>query len=396
MRIERCFGFSDLALWVLIPLTVLTFGRAQASSAELNQVSIRMSEADFDRVVIGRGQKSEARAQITVNGGTPQSGFVESRGQSCLIAAKRPCLNLKLETSQAFLGKSGLKGKNFNLVSMWQDRGYFSSRFGFEIFRELEIFEIRNEYTLVMINDRPMGLYLATDKPKKVIARISTDPWIVRRGYRTKIEVVEPSTAISKAEGVKRFQDLYRILEHHSGERLLAELQSRLNLSRYMKWLLVNSLLRNGDYSDEVFFYLDSSDPSRKFDIMPWDFDDLFKAPHESDENLRFKDEIASGLLYGFENPLDQKIYFDPALNRLLHEEAKKLFTSITPELVTKIVDSIASDLIRYGGAEPAVLQNGLQDSYRKAYSTDFFRKNAEMRKIETLKRLEFLKSKTR
>lgn len=369
---------------------------AQAASySGLNHISIKLSEADFQKVIIGRGKKVSAPADIAVNGGAFLKGEIESRGQSCLIAAKRPCLNFKVEKKQAFLGQTGLDGKALSLVSMWQDRGYFSSKLGFEIFRELKIFDIRSEYTLLTINDLPYGLYLVTDKPKKVVAKMTEDAWIGRRGYKTRIEVVEDSKTITKAEGTKRFQDLYKVIATQSGQKLYEELQARMNLERYMQWILINSVLMNGDYADEVFFYIDGADRSRKFDIMPWDFDDLFKPPHPSADNTAHKAEIESGLLYGFENPLDQKLSSDPVLNEALKLEAKKLFAKITPELIGRVIDRIDADLSTYA-AEKSVLEGGVRDSYRKPYTAEFFKKNAEARKTEILKRLAILKARLR
>lgn len=386
--------FPRIAFKVLLMCGLFVASAAQgASYSGLNHISIRLGEAEFKRVIVGRGVKVDAKAEIAVNGGAFIKGEIESRGQSCLIAAKRPCLNIKFENRQKFLGPSGLEGKTLSLVSMWQDRGYFSSKLGFEIFRELGIFDIRSEYTLLTINDRPYGLYLITDKPKKVIERMTDKAWIARRGYRTRIEVVEDSKAVPKAEGVKRFQDLYKVVASQSGQRLYEELQTRMNLERYMHWLLINSVLMNGDFADEVFFYIDGADPSRRFDIMPWDFDDLFKPPHSSAENTAHKSQIENGLLYGFENPLDQKIHSDPVLNAALYLEAKKLLAKLTPELVGRVVDRIRLDLERYG-AEQAVLEGGALDSYRKPYTLDFLKKNADGRKVEILKRLAILKAR--
>ncbi|MBN8540394.1 MAG: CotH kinase family protein [Deltaproteobacteria bacterium] len=359
----------------------------------LNTIKIKMQDADFQKVIVGRGKKVEALAEISFNGGPFQKSEVESRGQSCLTAAKRPCLGIKTENKVQFLGANGLDGKTFNLASMWQDRGFVSSRLGFDMFRALGIFELKSEYVVVWINDLPYGMYLVTEKPKKAIARITDDAWIGRRGYKTRLETVEESKTISEKAAVSQFRSLYKDVANLLGEGLRASIESKLNLKRYMQWLIVNSVMMNGDYADEVFFYIDGKDPKRRFDIMPWDFDDLFKEPHAGPENQARADSIKSGILYGFENPLDVKIADDPLLARLLKEEAREILQKLTPAFVGGVIGQIQRDLVSYS-REPEVLNSGLRDSYRKPYTEKFFVETTARRQAAILNRVELLKSR--
>lgn len=359
----------------------------------LNSIKIKMRDADFQNVVVGRGKKVEAQAEISFNGGPYQKSEVESRGQSCLTVAKRPCLGIKTENKIQFQGVNGLEGKTFNLASMWQDRGFVSSRLGFDMFRALGIFDLKSEYVVVWINELPYGLYLATEKPKKAIARITDDAWIGRRGYKTRLETVEQSKSISEKSAVAQFRSLYKDVSLLSGEALRVSLESKINLKRYMQWLIVNSVMLNGDYADEVFFYIDGKDPKRRFEIMPWDFDDLFKEPHAGPENLARADSIKTGILYGFENPLDVKIADDPVLSRMLRSEAREILSKISPSLVERVVGQIQRDLVSYA-REPEVLNCGLRDSYRKPYTEKFFIETSDRRQAAILKRVEVLKTR--
>lgn len=381
-----CANFFFLAVF----LSTVSFA---APASGLNSIKIKMRDADFQSVVVGRGKKVEAQAEISFNGGPYQKSEVESRGQSCLTVAKRPCLGIKTESKIQFHGVNGLEGKTFNLASMWQDRGFVSSRLGFDMFRALGIFELKSEYVVVWINDLPYGLYLATEKPKKAIARITDDAWIGRRGYKTRLETVEQSKTISEKAAVAQFRSLYKDVSLLSGDALRLSLESKINLKRYMQWLIVNSVMLNGDYADEVFFYIDGKDLKRRFEIMPWDFDDLFKEPHASPENTARAESINIGLLYGFENPLDVKIADDPVLSRMLRSEARDILSKISPALVERVVGQIQRDLVSYA-REPEVLNCGLRDSYRKAYTEKFFLETASRRQAALLKRVEVLKTR--
>ena len=53
-----------------------------------------------------------------------------------------------------------------------------------------------------------------------------------------------------------------------------------VHLDHYFKWLAFNYLIKNGDYTDELFLYLDEDE--NRFDIIPWDYDDIFmRQPHD-------------------------------------------------------------------------------------------------------------------
>ncbi len=376
-------------------MLIATSTALAASPSGLNAIHIKLSEADFQNVIVSRGKKVEASAEISFNGGPFQKSEVESRGQSCLTTAKRPCLGVKTDKLVRFLGVNGLEGKSFNLASMWQDRGFISSRLGFDLFRALGVFDLRSEYVVVWINELPYGMYLVTEKPKKAIARITNDAWIGRRGYKTRFEPSETSKTISDREALAQFRALYKDVATLSGDALRGSLERKLNLKRYLHWLIVNSVLTNGDYADEVFFYIDGKDSARRFDIMPWDFDDLFKEPHAGPENQAHADEIANGILYGYENPLDVKIAEDPSLRRLLKVEAHELLEKLTPALVDSVLGQIRTDLVSYS-REPEVLNSGIRDSYRRPYTEKFFVELTSARAAAIKKRVLLLKSRAR
>ena len=67
---------------------------------------------------------------------------------------------------------------------------------------------------------------------------------------------------------------IYKSLKKQNGEELYKTLNQWIDLDNYMKWLAFNFLVRNGDYTDEVFLYIDPE--INKFKIIPWDYDDLF------------------------------------------------------------------------------------------------------------------------
>eukprot|EP01052_Picozoa_sp_SAG31_P061402 SAG31_NODE_20485_length_573_cov_0.833333_1_plen_137_part_01 len=74
----------------------------------------------------------------------------------------------------------------------------------------------------------------------------------------------------------------YRELYSCSGKNA-SWLRQRLDLDTYMKWLAFNSILHNGDYIDEAFFYdkrpPDSGGPPH-WSVHAWDLDAVFTRCH--------------------------------------------------------------------------------------------------------------------
>ncbi len=119
-RLNALFSIQSLGA-VLMCSSLFTAAVSLASPASgFNTIKIKMRDTDFQTVIVGRGKKVEAAAEISFNGGPFQKSEIESRGQSCLTAAKRPCLGIKTENKVQFLGANGLEGKTFNRsLSAW-------------------------------------------------------------------------------------------------------------------------------------------------------------------------------------------------------------------------------------------------------------------------------------
>ena len=102
-------------------------------------------------------------------------------------------------------------------------------------------------------------------------------------------------------------------LKNFKGERLYQELSQLLNLENYFSFLAYNHLFQNGDYADELYFMWDTK--QKKFDIIPWDLDDILCiAPHEG---MTKRNEILGDkLIFSAEDKLDVAIANDAYVYR--------------------------------------------------------------------------------
>ncbi len=368
---------------------------APVASAEVNTIRVQLSLEGESLFKSSKGQKVAipGRATLEVDGVQREALSVElrTRGQSCLPAVRR-CVELEFDEKVKFPGITGVSGKTFNLVSMWQDSGYVSSRLGFELFRSLGLADLHTEYTRLFINGEPQGLYLATEKPKKAIRRaVGDDSWVGRRSYGASARTVDSAESLKDRDAQAHFKSIYADVQNLSGRALLAALRSKMDLTSYMDWILVNSLLMNGDFADEVYVYIKAEKPL-KMGVFPWDFDDLFKGPHPGAVHTARAEQFKTSLLYGFENPLDAKIADDEVLYDELTREARVLFNQrINENVLRGVFATVGSALIPYT-TYADVLELGAQDSRHRAYRTEDFPKILKSRESVAIARLNELR----
>lgn len=112
-----------------------------------------------------------------------------------------------------------------------------------------------------------------------------------------------------------------------------------------MKWIAFNFFVRNSDYTDEVFFYIDPD--NYKFNFIPWDYDDLFSSePHEGfTESRRL---LGDNLIFSTEDLLDKKIAEDEFLYKAYLVQLKELLNQLSPAVLKKIFEKTFEELYPY------------------------------------------------
>ncbi len=361
-----------------------------------NVVDLQISQKDLDRYA----QKNEAyifaESNLSLNGQPwQQIEEMETRGQSS-IAAKRKNFGIKLK-EKIFLTE--IKAKNIDLLNMWIDKGYISSKFGLMIVDQLHIgASISNEYTEVRINGKTNGLYLMVEKPKSAAGE---SPFIVRRGYKSRFKV--DSAKIDKQlspQAVSEIElaglSIYKSIATKSGSDLFNDLKNKMDIEAYMKWMTMNSLFKNGDGADEVFFYVDANMYKQGkiyFRIMPWDFDDLFKSMHSVPVNQAEFERNPNSIIYNFEDKLDFKFANDDYMYGQLKLMMRQLLTNELSQANTSaVLDSIQQDILPYL-ERPEILEISKLDAGRNGngYTKKEILDIIASRKIEIERRRNWL-----
>jgi hypothetical protein len=161
-------------------------------------------------------------------------------------------------------------------------------------------------------------------------------------------------------------RDALELHDGLGGEDLYSAWSRRIDIDAYMIWLGLNSLLRNGDFSDEIYFYSTSTvadtDPPY-YRIFPWDMDDLFKKRmHLAPLNWLLSGFDRESLLFNFESGLDRKINGDGFLYRRFQDNLQRALTEdVTDEAIDQVIDSIRDEVAPYLEI-PAVRANARKD----------------------------------
>lgn len=296
---------------------------------------------------------------------------METRGQGS-ISYRRRNFGLKLE-EQVTLGR--ITNNKLNLLSMGADPGYISTQLGLMTAELLNIgLPLPTEFVEVKLNGKSNGLYTLVEKPKAVLDK---SPYVVRRGYKSRFitEEAEISKKLTQAqitEILKVGASIYQTLENKKGEELFNDLKQKMDIEAYMRWMIMNSLYMNGDFPDEIFFYVDADlyKQGRIYlRVLPWDFDDLFKPMHGVSINAleAKKSENKKSILYSYEDKLDRA--FAP-VNTYMYDQLKAtarniLLNEISRQNTDKLLNDIGTRLSEYLD-NSTLLKLSASDSGRK------------------------------
>jgi len=189
---------------------------------------------------------------------------------------------------------------------------------------------------------------MVLERPEDWAMKKMESPVLIRRGYNNSIDKLKSDKNADK-ETIKKyktnFNQIYHSLNKYKGKELHKAISTWLETDEYMKWLAFNFFVRNGDYTDEVHFYVNPD--SKKFGIIPWDYDDIFSiGPHEGFEESRKL--IGDKLFFSTEDLLDKKIVTDPWLYKIYLVQFGKLMNELTPDVLKSIFERTFNELYPY------------------------------------------------
>jgi CotH kinase protein len=344
-----------------------------------NTVSFSLHESRLTQLHDSRSEKLSFNVPVTVvNGDSIKTEHIHIRGTSS-SQLRRKSLNIKLHKKAVFYEQNDTFSlKKFYAVSMNMDKNYIRNKISYKVLGFMNITIPSSSYANLLINNKSEGLYMIFDPPEEFAIKERNATVVIRRLHNETMDDMAYDGIASKdaAEFRKKFQSIYKeIIHKHKGEELYQKLGEVLDLNGYFTWLAYNHLFQNGDYSDELYLMWNKS--SKRFEIIPWDFDDLLHAqPHEGFEkrNAILHDK----LIFSSEDALDVKIANDDFLYRKYLQAYKQFLEKLAPSVLNGILNSVYQDVYPY------YLQSDIvaQAQYDQGGATDMTKLEEDIQKI--------------
>ncbi|MBN2862437.1 MAG: CotH kinase family protein, partial [Bacteroidales bacterium] len=295
------------------------------------------------------GERFNLKAtSLIINEDTLESVRIRTRGKSTLFMRRKSYSIILGSNATFYNGGEKEKFKKFYLLGLSMDKNYCSNCLAFRLMEHSGLFELFHSFCELRINGQSEGICMVVERPEDWALKKKDSPLLIRRGFNNEIEKLK-SAGKTEKDVTKYyrniFRQMYRALDRYEGEELYKLLSDWLDIDAYMKWLAFNLFIRNGDYTDEVFFFVDPA--TGKYDIIPWDYDDLFaKTPHEGKtDNLKSSE---GRLIFSTEDKLDRKIVTDPYLYKMYLVQFAELMNDLSPDVLKQAVESTYSELYPY------------------------------------------------
>jgi len=254
--------------------------------------------------------------------------------------------------------------KNFKLISMVLDYTYIEERIAMGLLQKLNLWNLFYKYVEVRINNNTQGVYLLVEDPEDYVIDCLRSEFILRRGYQGQINKYEYEPLIyniPQADYEKTFYNIYSLITVYDSITLFDSLSYIMNMNNYFRKMAADYFLKNGDLTDEIYFYSQITGNKIYYNIIPWDYDDIFAdTPHEvkndwgvgnlfGDRSYKsvedIKNDVGDRFIFSIEDDLDYKIAKDDYLYSVYLVYLKEVIEKLDNSCIEDIFLSTKKEL---------------------------------------------------
>ena len=340
-----------------------------------NTLNFKVQPDDLKRLITPDIDTTLKKVECLINGENYAVSKLKNKGKSALKFTRKS-YNVTLKDSAKFIDNKGIerKLKTFSLISLSMDQYYFRNRIAHELLNELKLSNMFLTYVEVKMNMETQGVYLLIENPKKYLVESLNASFMIRRNYEHYIykdlenkydidyEAEKFLTSTEKDNFIAQYKSVYNLIKEKNGTELYESLEEVMDIEEYMRIMAFNYIICNHDYTDEQFFYIDTLNASNRFNIMPWDFDDIFSnTPHEGwvKRNERIKDK----LIFSCEDKLDLVIATDSVLYSKYLIELNQVANVLNSSILSRIYQNTYRELYPFYVNEEIMSKSVLDES---------------------------------
>ena len=357
VRLQYCLFF--LLMMLLFPAGCIKEDN-KPSDPEKEVFNFIVTESQRLYINSSRGEQyeiSDPVPELQFGGNSYTIDRFEIRGDNTLNFTRKG-FGVNMGRKLSFINpaeQSERKYEEFKLLAMVYDYTYIENSTAVGLFKEVDLWPVYSFFTEVSLNDHSQGLYHFIEDPAEYFIEQQNATFVVRRGYDhiVKAYAINPGYQHNTEEYTNRLNKIYSILTEYSGQQIYDTLSAYIDLEQYFAKLSIDMIIKNGDYTDEIFFYSKIRNGREVLGVFPWDYDDIFAdQPHEigrtwatgsvfgQRDYYSMDDVIAdvgSKLLYSIEDDLDYKI----AKDDVLYHEYLKTLRSVIGKIDQVAIDKI-------------------------------------------------------
>lgn len=361
--------------------SMLPLRRVPAADATiLNTISFKIPTGELNGLHASKGKKLALKMEeIVVNGETQKVKHAHVRGQTSSYF-RRKSFNIKTNSKSSFYTRADTFSlSKFYAISMNMDHNYIHNKISYDVMKLVGVHAPLNCYSEILINSGSEGLYLIFYPPDDYAIKYQKARVVIRRGYDESMDKVSAAKEVDQHEVKdlkKKFRQLYAPSTlNKEGEELFKEISKVLDLNSYFSWLAFNHLFQNGDYADEAYFMWNAK--MSRFEVVPWDFDDILKSqPHEGIEE---RDKVQTDkLIFSLEDALDKKIASDQVLYKRYLAAYVTLLDTLTADKLKQVLVGVYNDVYPYYLKEGIIAQS----QYDQYGQTDLTKLEADLNSI--------------
>jgi len=349
------------------PATVKKLALSDEGLKIENKIKLQISDKEYQSLFKTNGKRLNLNtANVIVNDHSATVEELHTRGKTTLYMPRKS-LSFDLGDKMSFhYNGDEVSMKKFYAISMSMDRNYIKNRLSFGMMGKLGLFQLFYTYCEIVINEKTNGIYLIIERPQDWALKSKDSPLIIRRGFNHEIEKIKTGKKVNKVT-IKMYRniyrDIYRNITKHKGEKLYQTISQLIDLEMYMQWLAFNYFVHNGDYTDEVYFYIDTKE--NRYKIIPWDYDDTFaREPHEGMSQKKFI--LGDKFIFSSEDELDQKIASDPYLYNKYLEQFRAVLLQLDPDFLQTVFKDTFAELYPYFSRDD-ILEISRKDTFKGA-----------------------------
>ncbi len=289
--------------------------------------------------------------------------------------------------------------EKFKLISMVFDYTYIENRLSHILLSKIDLWPLHSFYTEVVFNRKHhQGLYLFVEDPEEYAIYQKDAEVIMRRYYENVISDIELHSSIDQNlenDYIKDFTQIYTIITQYQGEQLYNKLAHKLNITNYMRKMALDYIIKNGDYTDEIYFYGSTKNDTIYYEIIPWDYDDIFaEQAHEigraifvgkkfGERQYNNKEELEEAingrLVFSIEDDIDYIITNDDYLYSKYLNELQYVLSVIDEHTIKSAFSQVKSELDEFYKNDEIIAQSVYdeQETNNSLYESNFEQKQS-------------------